>query len=152
MNKLAVILTDDYQLSKLVHLYLESFCRHTLDSVYMAYGQSGLSGSLYRRADLFILGLLRQDDIGYRAEGLSTAEKMAQNGYRILLISGCAAADKLNSMYYWDLAAADPLHERINHLLKSEPPPYGALNVIKEHFRAYCRPAIDHHRLRQNQQ
>jgi len=116
-----------------------------VESYFMTYGRSLLSGTLVNQTDLFLLELLRRDDIGYRAEGIFTAEKMIVSGKRSLIISGSAHSDTVNSLIYWDLAASESLHERIENLLKIPPLPRRNLDHLKKAFHEYCRPATNHH-------
>ena len=145
MSHLAVIVTDNEILSRSIHGYLECCLGNTIDSIYMIYGQPGLSGDLYRGTDLFILGLFGRDDIGYRAEGLLTAMGRASVGRRVLVVSGRSVADRLKCDWYWDLGAQDPLHKRVARLLTMPPPPASTFETVKHEFASYCRPAVDHH-------
>ncbi len=146
MNASIVIITGTQTLSAAVKCYLESAWEPKRGCVAWTYGRDGISGVLHRAADLLILSILGRDDVGYRAEGLATAEKMAASRRGVLLISGCAVADRLACLYSWDLAAADTLSERVGKLLTAPPPVPSDSAVLREHFQAYMRPAVDRHR------
>ena len=147
MSNSIFIVTESENLSLAVRQYLESTLSTKPECTAWTYGKEGIPGDRFRTADLLILGLFGRDDLGYRAEGLGTAEKLASSRRRILLISGCAVADQIACPYYWDLAAPDSLCERIQMLLKAAPPSSSDYIGLKDHFQSYIRPAVDRHRL-----
>lgn len=147
MKPTIVIITNSDSLSRSVNAYLAHFMDHGEELFFLTYGQNKLSRKLFQETDLFILGMLNQDDIGYRAEGLLAAMKWVQFGKRVLLLSGCVVADRLSCLYYWDLAATDSLHGRIQTLLRIPAPAADDFAALKEHFRDYIRPAVDRHRI-----
>ena len=140
-----VTITNTDELARSLDRYLQCFLATGIESYYMTYRNSALSGPMVRNADLFILELLRRDDIGYRAEAIPVAEKFSAAAKRVLIVSGAAQATVVNSPAYWDLAALDPLHQRVRGLLGQ--PPLSPLDMahMREVFREYCRPAVDHH-------
>lgn len=147
MNASVFIIAETQTLATAVQCYLEGVCKRPPDCIAWTYGRDGIPGDRYRAANLLILSLLGRDDLGYRAEGLGTAEKMAPTRRRVLLISGCAVADRLACPYYWDLASPDTLCVRVEKLLKASPPTASDYAGLKEHFRNYIRPAVDRHRM-----
>lgn len=147
MSNNIFIVTESENLSMAVRQYLEGTLGPKPECTAWTYGKEGIPGDRFRAADLLILGLFGRDDLGYRVEGLGTAEKMASSRRRILLISGCTLADQIACPYYWDLAAPDSLCERIQMLLKAAPPSSSDYIGLKDHFQSYIRPAVDRHRL-----
>lgn len=141
------VITENESLSSALRQYLEEAISPRPECIAWTYGKEGIPGDRYRAADLIILSLFGRDDLGYRAEGLGTAEKMASSRRRVLLISGSACADRIACPYYWDLAASDPLCERIQTIMKAPPPSSSDYARLKEHFKDYIRPAVDRHRL-----
>jgi|GEM_PF-2947424 len=151
MNASIFIIAETHTLAEAIKSYLESVSDRALECEAWKYGRGGIRGDLYRAADLLILSLLGRDDLGYRAEGLGTAEKMIAYRRRVLLISGCAAANRLACPYYWDLASSDSLCERVQTLLRTPPPVASDFVSIQDHFREYIRPAVDRHRMLRSQ-
>jgi len=147
MNASIFIIAETHSLAKAVQTYLESMSARTPDCIAWTYGRDGIPGDRFRSADLLILSLFGRDDLGYRAEGLITAEKMVTARRRVLLISGRAIASRIKCPYYWDLASADTLSERVQSLLRMPPPTALDYVELKEHFRDYIRPAMDRHRM-----
>ena len=141
------IIAETHSLAKAVQAYLETTSARTPECIAWTYGRDGIPGDRYRSADLLILTLLGRDDLGYRAEGLGTAEKMVATRRRVLLISGRAIAGRIGCPYYWDLASADTLGERVQGLLRMPPPTASDYAELREHFRDYIRPAVDRHRM-----
>lgn len=140
-----VSITDSEDLARLMDSYLRFFLGTSVDSIFMTYGRSLLSGTLIRQVDLFILELLRGDDIGYRAEGIFTAEKWLEAGKRVLIVSGDVLSAEMESPSYWDLSATDPLADRVHRLLNTPVPPVSALGVLRRAYAQYCRPLCDRH-------
>ena len=145
MKFIAVSIADTQEMARTLDRYLHCFFDPNIESYFMTYEQRLLSGSLFRKTDLFLLELLRRDNIGYRAEAIPAAEKWAAAGKRVLIISGAAKASRVNSTFYWDLASADSLHERITTLLDSPVPGSQVYNGLKQVFAEYSRPAASHH-------
>lgn len=150
MNASIFIIAETPSLANAVQTYLECMSTRALECIAWAYGRDGIPGDRYRSADLLILSILGRDDLGYRAEGLGTAEKMVATRRRVLLISGRAIAGRIRCPYYWDLASADTLSERVQTLLRMPPPTASDYAELKEHFRGYIRPAVDRHRILRN--
>jgi len=150
MTACIVSIADTNEMARSLDRYLTCFFGSRIESYFMTYGRNLLSGSLLRQTDLFILELLRRDDIGYRAEGIFAAEKWAPIGKRVLIVSGAAHSAAGEHSLYWDLAAPESLHERVQQLLNRPPASLGDVVRLRELFKEYCRPAVDHHR-RQNQ-
>jgi hypothetical protein len=146
MTTCIVSIADTEEMARTLDRYLRCHFGSRIESYFMTYGRNLLSGSLLRQTDLFILELLRRDDIGYRAEGIFAAEKWVPIGKRVLIVSGAAklAAAELSS--YWDLATLESLHERVQRLLERPPVPVRDFVRLKGSFKEYCRPAVDHHR------
>jgi len=147
MNASVFIIAETLYLAKAVQAYLETTSAHALDCTAWTYGRDGIPGERFRSADLLILTLLGRDDLGYRAEGLGTAEKLVGTRRRVLLISGRAIATDIRCPYYWDLASDDTLSQRVQSLLRMPPPTASDYAELKEHFRDYIRPAVDRHRM-----
>ena len=112
-----ISITDTDELARSLNRYFKCFLGPRIESYFMTYERNLLSGSLLRQADLIVLELLRRDDIGFRAEGLYAAEKWVQIGKRILIVSGTTQSDIIDNPAYWDLAAANQLHLKIQWLL-----------------------------------
>jgi len=146
MNASIFILAETSSLAKAVQACLEAESERTPDCVAWTYGRDGIPGDRFRAADLLILTLLGRDDLGYRAEGLGSAEKMAAARRRVLLISGRAIADRIGCIYYWDLGSTDTLNERVHTLLRAPPPTTADYKPLKRDFRNYIRTAVDRHR------
>lgn len=151
MNAEIFIIAETHNLATAVKCYLEGACKRPPECIAWTYGRDGIPGDRFRSADLLILSLFGRDDLGYRAEGLGTAEKMIAYRRRVLLISGCAVADRLACRYYWDLASSDSLCERVQMLLRTSPPEASDYASIQDHFREYIRPAVDRHRMLRSQ-
>lgn len=146
MKATLVTIADAEETARTLDIYLRSSLRDGIDSYFMTYSRTLLSGTLVRQMDLLILELLARDNAGYRAAAIFGAEKWVPLGKRVLIISGAAQSDTVNSPAYWDLAAADSLCERIQRLLDSPPIHVADLVKLKDRFRKYCRPAVDYHR------
>lgn len=145
MSYSVLIVTDNETLSRSICGYLDCCLGNGGKLEFGVYGKSGLDGDFYRRADLLIFGLFGRDDDGYRAEGLLTALKRAENGRRVLVVSGCAVAARLNCDWYWDLGAQEPLCERVTRLLTMPPAPASVFKPVEDEFDSYCREAVDRH-------
>lgn len=148
MRACIVSIADTEEMARTLDRYLHCFLADRIDSYFTTYGQHLLSGSLFRQTDLFILELLRRDDIGYRAEAIPVAEKWSSVGKRVLIISAAVEADIVNNLCYWDLAAPEALYERVQQLLNSPPAADRDFSRLKEVFKEYCRSAVDYHKAR----
>lgn len=125
-----------------------AICAHFGESAevyFMTYRRMVLSQVLARRADLLVLGLLRRDDVGHRAEGLYAAEKWLAAGKRTLVISSACLAENVDSALYWDLGSGDTLGTRIEGLLRVPVPTPSQLAPLWTVFNDYCRPPVDRH-------
>jgi len=147
MNASIFIIAETQALAKAVQCYLENVSNRHYECIAWTYGRYGIPGDHYRAADLLILSLLGRDDLGYRAEGLGTAEIMVSTRRRVLLISAFAVAGRMACPYYWDLASSDTLDERVQMLLNAPPPKATDYADLRKHFRDYIRPAVDRHRM-----
>jgi len=145
MSVCVVTITDAEELARVVDSYLRCLFGSEVESYFMTYSRSLLSGSLLRKTDLFILELLRRDDLGYRAEALFAAEKWAPLGKRVLVVSGGTSSGDVGSPAYWDMAASDTLCERIRNCLHAPPASAQDIQRMRTRFVAWCRPAADHH-------
>jgi hypothetical protein len=148
MRACIVTITDTDALARSLDRYFRCFFGSRIESYFMTYRQTLLSGALLRNTDLFVLEMLTHDDIGFRAEGIFAAEKWACIGKKVLVISGSAQSDILNSRAYWDLSAPDPLHTRIQWMLDNPPLSTKDFSKLRKTFGEYCRPAVDHHHTR----
>ena len=142
------IIADTDEVARAMDLYVRSFLKDKGVESYFTTYEVGLPPGLFRQTDLFILELLRHDSIGYRAEAIPVAEKLALAGKKTLIVSGAVEADKAASISYWDLSlvVSEPLHERIKLLLKNPPATVNDFNCLKTIFQYYCRPPVNHHR------
>lgn len=145
MNKTLVTIADTADMARVIDRYLRASLGERIESYFMTYRRTLLSGSLVKHTDFFILELLTQDDAGYRAEGIFTAEKWMNSGKRVLIVSGTGQSDAIDCPNYWDLAAPDPLSDRILTLLDTPPAASTDLTLLRQRFGHYCRPAVDLH-------
>lgn len=145
MKAIIVSITDAEKTAKVLDTYFCTSMAEAVESCFMTYRQTLLSGRLVRQADLFVVELFSLDTIGPRAEGIFVAEKWLSLGKRAMIVSGTACADAVRSMLYWDLASEDRLMDRIKAVL-AEPvaSPY-SLASVRAHFSKFCRAAEDPH-------
>lgn len=146
MTACIVTIADTEELARTLDCYAHCFLGPDIESYFMTYTHNLLSGHLLRQADLFILELLRRDDIGYRAEAIFAAEKWLPIGKRVLIVSGTASSAHLNIPLYWDLSAHESLHARITRVLMEPVPAMTQLDGLRVAYKEYCRPAINHHK------
>lgn len=146
MSACIVTIADTEELARTLDRYVHCFLGSDIESYFMTYNRNLLSGRLLRQADLFILELLRHDDIGYRAEALFAAEKWLPIGKRVLIVSCAASSDHLNIPLFWDLSARESLHARITRVLLEPVPALAQLDGLRVAYKEYCRPAIDYHK------
>jgi len=149
MRQTIITIADDEATAKALHLYIVTTMEERVDSYFMTYHRTLLSGTLVRQADLFLMELFTTDTVGLRAEGIFAAEKWISLGKRALIVSGSALAQNIQSPIYWDLAASDELRGRITSVLESPLSLPSDLDSVRERFRNYYRPAIDPHRLQE---
>lgn len=145
MTSCLVTIANTDEMARSIDRYLRCFLEGRIDSFFMTYDRTLLSGPLFRQADLFVLELLRRDQLGYRAEAIPVATKWASAGKRVLVISTMAQGDVVDSPFFWDLASHDLLHERVKELLENPPLRPDLLRPLESAFKAYCRPAPSGH-------
>lgn len=145
MKPTIVSITDSEETARALNLYVLAVMADRVDSYFMTYHRTLLSGTLIRQTDLFIVELFATDSVGPRAEGIFAAEKWISLGKRALVVSGAAYSQDIKSPLYWDLAASDELKDRITVVLDSPLARPSELDSAKARFRKYCRPAVDPH-------
>ena len=145
MRTTIVSITDSEETSRALDVYFNTCMAATVESCFMTYRCSLLSGTLVRQADIFVMDMFSTDGTGPRAEGIFAAAKWLSLGKRALVISGAACADSIQDSLYWDLASEDKLTDRVLSILANPVPPPSALAPLRAHFGKYCRPAEDPH-------
>lgn len=145
MSALIVVMMDSEPLAGAVARTLAATMGEDIEVVRMTYSDSRMSRGLLLRTDLFVLDLFRRDALGLRAEGVYVAEKFAAASRRSLLIAGRAVSSRLHCPFYWDVAAADHLADRVLRLLQHEAPLPEAFASLRENFASFCRPTYDGH-------
>lgn len=146
MNACIVTIADSEEMARTLDRYIRCFLGQSTESYFMTYEHNLLSGTLFRQADLFVLELLRKDDLGYRAEALFASEKWLPLGKKVLIVSGSAYSSHLDSSLYWDLSSAEPLSERLEHILREPVPSAEQLDSLKIAFQKHYRPAVNYHK------
>ena len=145
MSPIVITITDSRELSRTIDRYLMACLRSEPDHRFMTYGNRGaLNPESVRCADLFILELLRQNHLGFRAEAIPTARIWAEAGKRVLIVSGSAKADGIAILAYWDLGSRDSLKDRIEEILSRPPEPASELDRVAAAFERYCRLPTPH--------
>jgi hypothetical protein len=145
MSALIVIITESDVLARALDRTLSITLGQHVETCFMTYQHSRLSGQLLRQADLFILEVLARDTLGYRVAGIDAAKKFATTGKKSLLISDRCKAEKIGSLYYWDAASPDHLPERVLKVLTLPPPDQEAFVALQKGFAVWCRPPHDGH-------
>ena len=140
-------ITDSMELSRSLDRYICCTFGTTVDTYFMKYDQrsSKLTGDLYQKTDLFLVGLMRMYSDGLRAEGIYAAEFLWKNHKKALIVSGSAKAKNMNNPIYWDLSSPMELHEQIKHVLELGNRFQADITILKNAFAPYCRPPSQHH-------
>jgi hypothetical protein len=148
MKSTIVSIAEREETAKVLNRYLLAVFADHVDSFFMTYHRTLLSGTLIRQTDLFIVELFETDNVGPRAEGIFAAEKLISLGKRTIIVSGAACSESIRSPLYWDLGDPEELKDRILAAIETPLSHASDLNPVKAHFRRYCRPPEDPHQLR----
>src|SRR6266404_2658520 len=70
---------------------------------------SGVWQRWLQEVDLFVVGLERRYEKGFRAEGVTVAETLWKAGRKALIIGSQCIADQLALPFYWDIGSEQPL-------------------------------------------
>jgi hypothetical protein len=149
MKAYIVTITDSIELSRSIDRYLRYSLGPDVDTYYMTYDRGSvlLTGELYRRADLFILGLMRRYAGSLRAEGVPVAEALWRAGKRALVVSGYYRAHEIECTTYWDLGSAESFVERIRSLTGTRSEAFeSSVRVLSGVFASYLDHAAHRHR------
>lgn len=150
MNPCVVSIADSVALAGALSRFVTLALGPETESYFMTYDRNWLllSREIYRRSDLFVLGLMRWYGSSPRAEGLYVAEMLYEHGRRALIVSGAGQGERVDSPIYWDLRSRVGLRDRIRQGLVQSTPDEDhrkALAHLSEVFRPYCRLPPHHH-------
>ena len=147
MKATITIITDSMEVSRSLDRYIYCMLGTTVDTYFMKYDQRSrmLTGDLYKKTDLFLVGLLRMYSDGLRAEGLYAAEVLWKNHKKALIVSASAKGKEINNPVYWDLSSTKNLYEQIKHVLDLGNSFQPNFTSLREVFAPFCRPPSQHH-------
>ena len=136
MKARVALIHDDPGLRLLLSGLLRAWKRHQLEVE-----TSGFElrvPSLWRRwmreADLVVVGLERQYELGTRAEGVNVAEQLAHAGRRVLVVGTAGLGDRVSTTAYWDICSKKTFLEAVDHRLRSAPPGRADFDELRGRF------------------
>jgi len=138
--KSAAIITDSEILSQSIASYIGVMYGDTIECFPIAYQKRShqLTGRLYQKTDIFILGLFRAYSDGLRAEGLFAAEKIAKSWRRIVIIGEWTIAETLGSPIYWDMGSTRSFQQFLEDSINNQINFQSEIIRLKRFFHAYC--------------
>lgn len=105
---------------------------------------SGVWQRWLQEADLFVVGLERRYEKGFRAEGVTVAENLWKAGRKVLVVGSECSADQLSSPFYWDIGSEQPLLNAISEVLKRSIPVPSERTHLQKHFENQLKISTGH--------
>lgn len=141
-----VLIHDDESLRRLLADLLRAWRRRRLRVEEADYGirMPSLWQRWMREADLFVIGLDRQYELGLRAEGVAVAEQLARAGKRVLVVGSECSGGRIALTSYWDIGSSGTLLEAVARSLNGPPPSSDELATLRRHFKSRLQTPTGH--------